>query len=154
MGVPTPVWKTAGYDHPNTVAGLMARREQLIRLRLKLTDDIRRITCDIDHLEGAIAVFNPENTPESAERYILRYRGRGGHVRRYVLDRFREAARPLGTDELVEGWMVERAIPVHHVTMVIMRRRLSATIHHLIAKGALRSIRTGKKNALYELVRD
>lgn len=144
----------AEMESPNTVSGLIAKRDELVRVRERLADDLRRITCDIDHLEGAIRIFNPENTPEAAQRYILKYRARGGHLTRHLLDRMREAGRPLTTFELVEGWMAERAIPSHRATHVIMRRRVGAAILHLRRKGVIRPVPTGTQRVLYELVRE
>ncbi len=154
MGVPTPVWKTAGYEHPNAVAALMAKRDELVKVRARLEDDLRRLTCDIDHLEGSIRVFDPEPTPEAIQRYLPKYRAKGGHLRRYLLNRMREATAPVTTLELADGWMAERAIPMHHANHVIVRRRIGATIMHLMHKGLVRAIPTETQRKLYELVRE
>ena len=39
-----------------------------------LEGDLRAVTCDIDHLEGAIKLFDPDTTPEAVRRYTTRHR--------------------------------------------------------------------------------
>ena len=46
----------------NTIAGLLAKRDQLTKLRGQLEADIRALSLDIDHSEAAIRIFDPEDT--------------------------------------------------------------------------------------------
>jgi hypothetical protein len=39
-------------ERPNTVAGLKAKRDQLVAIRSDLDAQARKITCDIDHLDA------------------------------------------------------------------------------------------------------
>jgi hypothetical protein len=45
-------------ERPNTVAGLEAKKADLVRLRDQLEADLRAVTADIDHLDGAILLFS------------------------------------------------------------------------------------------------
>jgi hypothetical protein len=49
-------------DRPNTVSGLVAKRDELAKCRDQLEADIRAVTVDIDHLEAAIRLFDPDDT--------------------------------------------------------------------------------------------
>jgi hypothetical protein len=46
---------TPRVERPNTVSGLNAKRDELIRYRQSLEAEIRKVTCDIDHIEASIA---------------------------------------------------------------------------------------------------
>jgi hypothetical protein len=54
------------------------KREQLVKLRDQLEADLRAVTCDIDHLEAAIRLFDPETTPDAVRRYTTRHRAKKG----------------------------------------------------------------------------
>ena len=41
-------------DRPNTVAGLLAKRQQLQAVRLQIEAELRKVVCDLDHLDAAI----------------------------------------------------------------------------------------------------
>jgi hypothetical protein len=46
----------------NTVAGLIAKGDELHRIRKSLETEVHKLTCDLDHLDAAIALFDPEHT--------------------------------------------------------------------------------------------
>ena len=58
-------------ERPNTVSGLNAKRDELIRYRIQLEAEVRKVTCDIDHLEGAIKLFEPAASPAAIKRYVV-----------------------------------------------------------------------------------
>ena len=64
------------YERPNTVSGLEAKRDELIRYRTALAAEVRKVTCDIDHLEAAIGLFDPTSTPNAIRRYVVRHRAK------------------------------------------------------------------------------
>jgi hypothetical protein len=82
-------------ERPNTVAGLEAKRDELLKLRKLLEAEIRKVTCDIDHLEASIALFDPANTPAAIKRYVVKHRAKKGDVRKFVLEALRNATEPL-----------------------------------------------------------
>ena len=72
-------------DHrPNTLSGLVAKRDELARYRDQLEADIRAVTVDIDHLEAAIRIFDPEDTPAARRRYAALHRAPKGQSTRFV----------------------------------------------------------------------
>lgn len=82
-------------EAPNTVAGLVRKRDELAAFRKGLEAEIHKVTCDIDHLDAAIALFDPEATPRAVKRYAVKHRAKKGTVRRFVLTALREATGPI-----------------------------------------------------------
>lgn len=146
--------RIAEFESPNTVSGLIAKRDELLREQRRIEDDLRRVTSDICHLEGAIQLFDPNATPASAKRYALKYRAKAGHVTRFLLDQLRQATEPVNSLDLTQKWMAERAMPTHQATYVIIRARISSCLAKLTRDGVVRVIETGKWRKLYELVGD
>ena len=90
-------------DRPNTVAGLLAKRQQLQAVRLQMEAELRKVVCDLDHLDAAIELFDPKATPAAIGRYITKHRARRGEMQRFVLERLREAGGPLTSRDLTEA---------------------------------------------------
>ena len=61
-------------DRPDTVAGLLAKRKELADFRKKLAAELHKVTCDIDHLDAAIRLFDPASTPHASQRYAVAHR--------------------------------------------------------------------------------
>lgn len=122
-------------ERPNTVAGLVAKRDELVKLRDRLEADIRAITVDIDHLEAAIRIFDPENTPEARKRYAALHRAPKGQSTRFVLAKLREASEPLTSRQLADMWCQDRGLNAKPSTVSLMRKRIGATLKALHHKG-------------------
>jgi hypothetical protein len=56
-----------GMERPNTVAGLVAKKAELEKLRDGLEADLRAVVADIDHLDGGIRPFDQT---QGRERYV------------------------------------------------------------------------------------
>jgi hypothetical protein len=84
----------AGMDRPLTVAGLLAKRKELAALRSTLEAELRRVTCDLDHLDATVLLFGPDAKPATALPYKSPYRTPQGHLQRFVLGFLREASAP------------------------------------------------------------
>ena len=80
---------------PNTLSGLKAKHAELVRYRDQLEADIKAVTVDIDHLEAAIRIFDPEDTPAARRRYAAMHRAPKGQSTRFVLKALREASAPM-----------------------------------------------------------
>ena len=122
-------------ERPNTVAGLVAKRTQLLKLRDQLEADARKVTCDIDHLEAVIALFDPENTPEAIKRYTTKHRAQKGHLKRFVLSYLRDVSEPATSRQITEAWIADRGLRADEATYVILRKRLGACLTVLRADG-------------------
>jgi len=126
---------TSMVERPNTVAGLIAKRSELVRLRERLESDLRSVTCDVDHLEAAIRLFDPETTPEAVRRYTTRHRAKKGSVRRFVLTMLREASELVTSKHMTERWLAERQLRTDDATWRIIRNRLGACVNNLQLQG-------------------
>jgi hypothetical protein len=125
-------------DRPNTLSGLVAKRNELVRYRDQLETDIRALTVDIDHLEAAIRIFDPEDTPAARKRYAALHRAPKGQSTRFVLRALREASGPLTSRDLADMWCQERGLTAKDSTVSMLRKRIGATLKALEHKGAVR----------------
>lgn len=130
-------------ERPNTVAGLMAKRDELLKLRKHLDAETRKVTCDIDHLDACIALFDPANTPEAIQRYATKHRARHGHVRRFVLTFLRDATGPVTSRDITDAWIKDRGLRADDDTFVLIRKRIGACLNALKADGQVTGTATG-----------
>lgn len=122
-------------ERPNTVAGLVEKRAELIKLRSQLEADIKALTVDIDHLEAAIRIFDPEDTPEARRRYAALHRAPKGQSMRFVLSKLRGATEPLTSRALADVWCEDRGLIAKDSTVSLLRKRIGATLKALHNKG-------------------
>ena len=125
-------------ERPNTLAGLVAKRAELVKYRDQLEDDIRAVTCDIDHLEAAIRIFDPEDTPTARRRYAALHRAPKGQSTRFVLAKLRTASEPLTSRGLADMWCQDRGLVAKESTVSMLRKRIGATLKALHTKGLVR----------------
>jgi hypothetical protein len=126
-------------ERPNTVSGLNAKRDELIAYRKALHAEIKKLTCDIDHLEAAIRLFDPEATPNAVRRYVVRHRAKKGSVKKFILGQLREATRPLTSAEITDRWLEARGLRTDDSTRVVIRKRIGAALISLRAAGTARN---------------
>lgn len=134
---PTPATETrnhiAASERPNTIAGLQAKRKQLVKLRADLEADVRKVTCDLDHLDACIRLFDPEADIRAVKRYATKHRAKKGQMRRFVLDRLKEATGPMTSLDIAEAWIADRALRADGGTRVMIRKRVGACLISLRA---------------------
>jgi hypothetical protein len=119
-------------ERPNTVAGLVAKKAELEKVRDSLEADLRGVTADIDHLDAAIRLFG---SVQARGRYMRQYRAKKGSVRRFVLAMLRDATEPVSTREITDRWCKERGLTTDDATWAILRNRMGATLTALQAQG-------------------
>ena len=122
-------------ERPNTVSGLVAKRAELVKLRDQLEADARKVTCDIDHLEAVIALFDPENTPEAVKRYTVKHRAQKGTVKRFALAYLRDHDGAHTSRTITEAWIADRGLRADDATYTILRKRLGACLNALVVDG-------------------
>src|SRR5690606_30724156 len=128
---------TPPVERPNTVAGLVAKRKQLAKLRADLEAEARKVTCDLDHLDACIRLFDPSaDTAAAIKRYATKHRAKKGQMRRFVLDRLKEATGPITSRDIAEAWVQDRGLRADDGTLVIIRKRVGACLIALRASGA------------------
>ena len=125
-------------ERPNTISGLQAKRRQLVKLRKDLERDVRKVTCDLDHLDACIRLFDPAaDTAAAIQRYATKHRARKGQMRRFVLDQFKGATEPITSLTIAEAWIADRGLRTDHGTTVMIRKRVGACLTTLQAQGGI-----------------
>jgi hypothetical protein len=126
-------------ERPNTLAGLNAKRAELLAYRKQLQAQVRKVTVDIDHLEAAARLFDPEATPNGVRRYVTRHRAKKGTVKRFILAQLREATAPLTSAQMTDLWLKDRGLRTDDATRVVIRKRIGAALISLRAQGVARN---------------
>ncbi len=129
-------------ERPNTVAGLVAKRAELLKLRKSLELELRQITSDVDHIDAAIRCFDPANTPAARKRYGAQHRAKKGHLKRFVLDQLKAAAGPITSRDITEAWIAARGLRTDDATLVLLRKRVGACLTTLKAAGVVCGVST------------
>jgi len=122
-------------ERPNTVSGLNAKREKLIRYHKTLHAEVRTVTRDIDHLEACIRLCDPEATPNAIKRRVVRQRAQKGTVKQFILDVLREAPGPLTSAQIAGRWLEARQLRTDDETCIVIRKRIGAALISLRRQG-------------------
>lgn len=127
-------------ERPNTIAGLKAKQKELTAVRRRIEADLHKVICDLDHLDAAIKLFDPEHTPEARERYATQHRAPKGQLKRFVLAFLRNAGEAGGTTrEITEAWSAARGLRTDDATFVMLRKRTGACLIALREQGMARN---------------
>ena len=133
---PQSAMTTPPQERPNTIAGLEAKRKQLVKLRKDLERDVRKVTCDLDHLDACIRLFDPAaDTATAIKRYATKHSAKKGQMKRFVLDRLKEATGPITSLDIAEAWIADRGLRTDHGTTVMIRKRVGACLTALKPTG-------------------
>lgn len=125
------------YDRPNTVAGLVAKHRELTALREKYRAEIKKLTVDIDHLDAAIRLFDPNADTAPIKEYVTKHRAQKGSVKRFILTAFREATAPLTSRRITEMWVADRGLVADEATYTTIRKRIGAAIKSCVGQGLI-----------------
>jgi hypothetical protein len=118
-------------ERPNTIAGLQAKRKELVKLRAALEADVRKVTCDLDHIDACIRLFDPEAGVRAVKRYATKHRAKKGQMRRFVLDQLKAATGPITSRDIAEAWVQDRGLRADDGTLVMIRKRVGACLTSL-----------------------
>lgn len=140
-------------ERPNTVAGLLAKRTELSHLLKRVRTDERRIIADLDHIDGALRLFDSEAQTDRIARYPTQHRAKKGEVVRLVARMLREAKQPLTSLDVVHEQMRIRGLKADDSTVVMMRKRVGACLTKLKADGRIRDVPLPGLYKGWELVR-
>lgn len=127
----------AEYERPNTVSGLVAKHAELSALRDRFKAEIKKLTVDIDHLDAAIRLFDPDTSTYAIKQYVVKHRAQKGSVKRFVLGCFREATEPLTSRQITEMWAADRGLVADEATYTILRKRIGACIKSCVNQGLI-----------------
>ena len=125
------------YDRPNTVAGLIAKHKELTQLRSKYKAEIKKLTVDIDHLDAAIRLFDPDAEYQTIASHITKHRAEKGSVKRFVLSTLREASEPMTSRQITALWCEDRGLVADDATVTTIRKRIGACIKTCVSQGLI-----------------
>lgn len=128
---------TPNYDRPNTVAGLVGKHRELTALRDKYRAEIKKLTVDIDHLDAAIRLFDPDADTSPLKEYVTKHRAVKGSVKRFVLNTMREAPAPMTSRQITELWVTDRGLAADEATVTTIRKRIGACIKACVIQGLI-----------------
>lgn len=128
------------YDRPNTIHGLLAKREQLRTLLKNLRAEERKVVCDLDHLDASIRLFDPDADAGRLIRYPTKHRAKKGEVVRLVVRLLKDADRPISTIEITHEQMKARKLKADDATTLLLRRRVGACLNKLKRDGYVRVV--------------
>ena len=111
-----------------TVAGLEAKRADLVAYRARLEAETRKVTVDIDHLEAAIALFGTDADPDVIRGHAVKHRAKKGALKRFVLAKLREAGGPLTSEAITRAWCEDRGLRADGDTYVVIRKRVGSCL--------------------------
>lgn len=123
------------YERPNTVAGLIAKHKELCDLRERYQAEVKKLTVDIDHLDACIRLFDPSADTSEIKQYVTRHRAQKGSVKRFILNTFREASKPMTSRQITEMWAHDRGLVADDATLTILRKRVGACIQTCVNQG-------------------
>jgi hypothetical protein len=124
-------------ERPNTVSGLNAKREELVLYRKALHAEVRKVTCDVDHLEGCNRLFDPDTAPPpsgATSSSTGRRRDRCAGSSCACCARCPARSRP----EIAEAWVADRGLRCDDQTTVVSRRRMGAALTALRNQNVVR----------------
>ena len=67
-------------ERPNTVAGLLEKRAELAALVKFHQAELRKVVCDLDHLDATIRLFDPDADISRVKRYPTKHRAFKGEM--------------------------------------------------------------------------
>lgn len=127
-------------ERPNTVAGLIEKRAQLSAMLKYLRAEERKVICDLDHIDAAIRLFDPDAEAKRIVRYPTKHRAKKGEVVRLVVKLLKAADHPLTSLDIVHAQIKVRGLKADDATVVIMRKRVGACLTKLKADGYVRVV--------------
>jgi hypothetical protein len=126
-------------ERPLTVAGLVDKRAELIKLRDSLSAELQAVTFDLDHLDATIRLFDPDQTTPIRKRYTVQHAARGGEMARFVLSTLRTASEPLTARQIGLMWAESVGVEPGELTARTLRKRVGSCLGNLARKGLVAS---------------
>lgn len=93
-------------------------------MREKYKGEIKKLTVDIDHLDAAIRLFEPDADTYAIKEYVTKHRAEKGSVKRFVLNTFRETTAPTTSRTLTELCAADRGLLADDATVTLLRKRI------------------------------
>lgn len=140
-------------ERPNTVAGLLEKRAELAGMIKFHRTELRKVICDLDHIDATIRMFDANADISRVKRYPTKHRATKGEASVFVLRMLKAADRPLTSLEIVQAQIKARGLKADDETIVLLRKRVGATLTAQQSLGFVRSIPMEGRYKGWELVR-
>lgn len=140
-------------ERPNTIAGLLEKRAQLAGMIKFHRAELRKVVCDLDHIDATIRMFDANADISRVARYPTKHRATKGQASVFVLRMLKAADRPLTSLAIVHAQIKARGLKADEETVVLMRKRVGATLSAQQRLGYVRSIPMEGRYKGWELVR-
>jgi hypothetical protein len=141
----------------HVISALKEKRIQVASQIEALQGQLRQATIDLDHVEAALRLFDPEVdlvalSPRKVAPVLYDTKGDTGRV---ILDTLRASMRPLSTAQVCEAVMVARGLDTNDKGLCrVMMRRTNANLKHWAKKrGLIRSMPGPGQQLLWEILR-
>lgn len=141
----------------HVVSALKTKRIQVASQIEALQGQLRQATIDLDHVEAALRLFDPEVdlaalSPRKVAPVLYDTKGDTGRI---ILDTLRASMRPLSTAQVCEAVMKARALDTNDKALCrMMMRRTNANLKHWAKKrGLIRSMPGVGQQLLWEVVK-
>jgi hypothetical protein len=141
----------------HVVSALKTKRSQVAGQIEALQGQLRQATIDLDHVEAALRLFDPEVdlaalSPRKVAPILYDTKGDTGRI---ILETLRTSMRPLSTAQVNEAVMKARALDTNDRALCrMMMRRTNANLKHWSRKrGLIRSMPGPGQQLLWEVVR-
>ena len=118
-------------ERPNTVAGLIDKRRELLRLVDEAQAVLQGHLASLDHLTATILLFDPDAdlTGLTPKRAPSPHRAFKGEMKRHVLQSLRLATTPITSMEITRSFIEGRGLD--HDEVVTVRKRVGACLWKL-----------------------
>ncbi|HEY3696901.1 hypothetical protein [Phenylobacterium sp.] len=115
--------------------------------------EIRKVICDLDHVDATIRLFDPNADVSRVVRYPTKHRATKGEASRFVIQMLKRANTPITSLDLVKEQIKARGLSADEQTIVLMRKRVGATLSAQQRLGVVRSVFHDGRYKGWELVR-
>lgn len=143
-------------ERPNTVAGLIEKRRQLVA-RLKCAEaETTTLTVGIDALDVVLKLFAPEINGADAKpmRLPTYHAARKGEMQRAALELLRESGAPVTSRMVAKRFCQARGFNPDDATFTNIRNRASNALCHMRDRGMVRVVGHDKANVCWALAND
>jgi len=128
-------------ERPHTIAGLLEKRAKLAAMIKFHRTEVTKIICDLDHIDATIRLFDPNaDVDRIVKRYPTKHRATKGEASMFVLRLLKAADKPLTSLDIVKAQMKARGLKADEQTVVLLRKRVGATLSAQQRLGFVRSI--------------
>jgi hypothetical protein len=141
----------------HVVSALKTKRIQCASLIESLQGQIRQAVMDLDHVEAALRLFDPDVdlaalSPRKVAQVLTDHPGDTGRV---ILDTLRTSMRPITTAQVNDAVMKARNLDTNDKALCkLMMRRTFANLKHWAKKrGLIRSMPGPGQQLLWEVIR-